>query len=331
MTAQEKFREQVRSQQIGYYFGQPQEFTKPVSYVATTNGIFEVRQTKVGMFIAPAEKIPRVNFTSTLKPGVLLKHGRLPYVLLRQFINFAQQVLKLYDSEAYAEFRLNPETGEYMMLVPHQDVSGGQANVWKIEKRQAKQVKELPYLPVMQIHSHPTFWGRFSGKDDHDDRTCGDAMIFGVIGNIDSDNPTSEFRINVGGTYVPLELTDVFMNPMVDVQGNMDASFPEEWLQMVHAYERRQHVSQVPDHQLMLWDRPDALEPWDIKGPFADLNLADRILRILEETKDPNAARAMVGYLTIDLNETEMDGLSVMLEQSGMQPDAMLSLGLLNS
>ena len=330
MTAQEKFRAQVRAQQIGYFIGQPQEYTKPISYVATTEGIFEVRQTAVGRFTAPVQNIPNLNINGGINPGVELQHSKLPYCFLRQFIGFARRVLELYDSEAYAEFRLNPETNEYVMLVPHQDVSGGQANPWKIDKRQANKVEELPYIQVMQIHSHPTFSGHFSGKDNHDDRTCWDAMIFGVIGNIDSDNPTHEFRINVGGTYVPLDLQDVFVNPMIDSQEIGDMSFPEEWLERVHPiaqqYTAREPIDQYPS----LWQEPDALEPWDFKGPCADQSMADRILRIMEQTHSPDVARAMVGYLTIDLSEKEVDNLNQTLLQSGVDTGTMFFLGLMN-
>ena len=331
MTDLEKFKEDLKARLVGHYLGVPREFTKPINYVGTVDGVFEVRQTAIGRFVAPVTEVKTLNLGEHLQAGVEFSHGKIPFKLFRTFLAFAREVLKTHRSEVYAEVRWDETNEEYVMLVPHQDSSGGQANVWKPEVRKERGVAELPGIQVMQIHSHPTFSGSFSGKDNHDDRTCWDAMAFGVVGNIEGERLTMEFRINVGGTYVPLLFTDIFTDPYTDLQSSGELTFPAEWLEMVHTPQYQERYHRDRDENMMpisIFKDPETQGLWDFRGPRSDLPMAERIMLVVEQSTNLNMARALVNNLTLELSEAEVGVLTDELAAAGMDMSTMQFLGL---
>lgn len=57
---------------------------------------------------------------------------------------------------------------------------------------------------VLDLHSHGMIPAFFSRRDNRDDR--GEFKIAGVIGNLDKDTPTAEFRLCAGGLFMPLKV-----------------------------------------------------------------------------------------------------------------------------
>lgn len=62
-------------------------------------------------------------------------------------------------------------------------------------------------VQVVDLHSHNTMNDFFSHTDNHDDIYYG---LFGVVGNLDKDEPSIELRIGAEGLYQEVPLSDIF-------------------------------------------------------------------------------------------------------------------------
>lgn len=241
----ESLRRQMQ-QQVEYVAGVPEQFTKPVTYVFTAEGAYEVRKTPYALMTA---KVDRVEGISPRKPdpGVVFLHGKVPFSLLLQALDFFRQAYASpRKSEALYMIFFDPQTKTYVPYVPRQ--WDGPAHAKEIDPKERPAGMSL----VAHIHSHPGFAGQFSGIDNADDRQCADAAIFGVLGHIDRDVPEMEWRINVGGQYVNLDVFDIFTSPF-DPAARDACHAPAEWLS---------RIEDPPAEKTQSVAYPQAEQPW---------------------------------------------------------------------
>lgn len=223
--AMERLQEQIRNQ-VEHVAGVPQEFTRPITYVYTTEGVFEVRVNSFATFVAKVDKLNGIS-NRPLTPGIQFTHGKIPFRLLVQALDFFRQAYASpRKSEALYMIFFDPETKEYVPYIPRQ--WDGPAHAKEIDASERPAGMTL----VAHIHSHPGFAGRFSGIDDNDDRKCADAAIFGVLGYINRAIPEMQWRLSVGSKYVDLDVFDIFTSPFTP-QDFQDCKAPEEWLQRI--------------------------------------------------------------------------------------------------
>lgn len=186
---------------------------KPIKFVLSGNGLKKIVTNRVGSFIISAEEVPGLE---TITEGVLLSTPRIPYILLLRTISFFREVMaKFNNSEAMVQFYYNVEDNQYILHCPEQEVSGASISFKRDEDM------DKNHLLVLDVHSHNTMGAFFSAVDDADEK---ETRLFGVVGQLDKDQPAMKFRMGVGGIFRELNIFDIFENPFEDV------SFPDEWL-----------------------------------------------------------------------------------------------------
>lgn len=93
------------------------------------------------------------------------------------------------------------------------------ANGWEVVKAQYR-VQNSGYIeyqfpvarpgtvPICSIHSHNVMPAFFSCIDNRDEVLPG---IYGVVGNLDKEVPSMEFRISTGEEFFPISADDLFI------------------------------------------------------------------------------------------------------------------------
>ena len=120
----------------------------------------------------------------------MLTNGRIPATLFGQ----AMRLMELRPSEELYVAIVH-RAGAYSLVVPGQDRGGAHVNYHR------------PANTVLDIHSHPTFAGRFSGTDNRDEVGF---QLYGVIGMLQTVSPQYTFRVGVYGHFKELQLQEVF-------------------------------------------------------------------------------------------------------------------------
>lgn len=117
---------------------------------------------------------------------------------LRLVRKFYQQAIHKFPNECSAWVTFSRSTGDFRYYDLEEIVAS----------RDFLQVQR-PSLPddeilILDIHSHGSIPAFFSGTDNQDDR--GEFKIAGVLGNIDTDELTGEFRLCAGGLFIPVKI-----------------------------------------------------------------------------------------------------------------------------
>lgn len=153
---------------------------RPVFYMLGRDGVYEVRQTQAGQFVA------RVETGRDIREGFVMRTPPIPVRVLGKVVH---------------SFRNNPET-ELMANICHG--RGGYYVEWPDQEGTSSTVSAAGRMEtdedfiVLQIHSHGTMRAFFSGTDDADEVRTG---LYGVVGRCDQDRPEIMLRYSVGGTY----------------------------------------------------------------------------------------------------------------------------------
>ena len=159
------------------------------NYVMAGNGLFiqaENPMLQATVCIASA----KVRGLAPLVEEVRLAHGKIPGRLLGDALRAMMLSMprELYVAVVW-------EDGRYSIRVPAQEA--GAAHVT---------YQQLPNK-VLDLHSHPTMSGNFSGIDNRDEVGF---QLYGVIGHLDHLIPEYSFRLGVYGHFKPLGIGDVF-------------------------------------------------------------------------------------------------------------------------
>ncbi len=159
------------------------------NYVMAGNGLFiqaENERLRAQPRIAPAA----IRGLARMASEVTLLHGRIPAPL------FAES-LRLMGLSMSRELYLAVvwENGAYSLRTPDQEASGAHVTYQNLPNK------------VLDLHSHPTMFGRFSAVDDRDEVGF---QLYGVIGHLDWLIPEYSFRVGVYGHFQEMALEDIF-------------------------------------------------------------------------------------------------------------------------
>ena len=169
----------------GEYSGEPGTV---YNYIMAGNGLFiesESEYLQARIQISQA----RIRGLADLRERVVLTHGRIPAALFGHAMRLMEMRL---SQELYVAI---VHRGAYSLVVPGQDRGGAHVNYHR------------PANTVLDIHSHPTFAGRFSGTDNSDEVGF---QLYGVIGMLQTVSPQYTFRVGVYGHFKELKLQEVF-------------------------------------------------------------------------------------------------------------------------
>lgn len=209
----------------------PDDYSR-VNYILRGDGLWEVRQNKIGRFCVHRFTGSVSGFPEehNLEEGFELSLPKIPRKLLDQIVAFFRRLTEDHDFEAYVQIFWNPEEEKYFLFCPEQKVSKGRVR-YEPSELISKNVL------VCEIHSHNSMPAFFSNVDDDDEKKRGD-RFFGVVGNLHTLSPTIKLSFIIGGgKRVFLEVEDLFK----------DEPFPSEWLDKITYIDRKQN-SELQKH-----------------------------------------------------------------------------------
>lgn len=188
---------------------------KPITYIPSEDGsVYEVRNNRIGTFIAKAESI---SVLGKVKSGFIPALPKIPYSVLEQIITFFKSfVNKESNLEALVYVYWSFKENRYHVYVPKQSVSRISVDTTLPD------IEGDDFVLVMEIHSHNTMPAVFSMTDNEDEKAT---RLYTVIGRLDKVYPDITTRISVGGKYVEIEPSEVFEG--------ITGAYPEQWSQAV--------------------------------------------------------------------------------------------------
>lgn len=213
----------------------PEEgFTYGSAHCLFKNNWYVVRKNVIGTFLRKdKEEKHTYGLPVGPEPSFEFALPKIPAYILKWQVSFYRQVMKdLSNSEAYCTIMWDPETKEYFIFVPKQDVSGASVDWKPIERSQAHPT----CIPVVCCHSHNTMSAYFSSTDDKDEK---DDMLYMVMGNLDKNPAKYSLRASAyGSECLKLPVEDVFEFseefPTWDsIFQNEDYEVPEDWMNKV--------------------------------------------------------------------------------------------------
>ncbi len=159
------------------------------NYIMAGNGVFLHADNE---HLEAMVQIARVKIRGLgpLTPFVVLQHGKIPATI---FADSLRQMGLNISRELY--LAVVWENGAYSLRVPDQEASGAHVTYLQLPNK------------VLDLHSHPTFSGRFSGVDNQDEIGF---QLYGVIGHVDKLIPEYTFRVGVYGHFYEMRLEDIF-------------------------------------------------------------------------------------------------------------------------
>jgi len=169
--------------------------SEPIRWLATPDGVYEIRTTPIGTFRVKRPDVPM----DTCTEGLTLAIPKMPRALLREIINRFRAAL---PNERLLNVYWDPAQGGFVLDEPPQS-----ANPVEVTSNE----ETNPYDPrrprVLQVHSHGTADAVFSAIDDADEQATG---CYGVIGHLDEPIPDMAWRFACGGRHVSLLTSDLF-------------------------------------------------------------------------------------------------------------------------
>ncbi|PEB54531.1 hypothetical protein COO03_04610 [Bacillus sp. AFS098217] len=130
----------------------------------------------------------------------LLPGGKIPRVLLMDFITIAQGISRKYKCEVHSDIYFSKEKG-YFMNFPKQKIS------WDVVIPEVNVDMQLTAMKVMEIHSHHRFSAKPSDLDDRSERAF---ILYGIIGRIEDVFPEFYVRTCVAGNHYRIDASLIF-------------------------------------------------------------------------------------------------------------------------
>ena len=191
------------------------ESGKVISFVPSEDGkVFEVRNSKMGTFIAPTEKATSFK---KVRAGFIPALPKIPYNTLSEIIAFFKSYVDKNGAvEALAYIYWSFADSRYYVYVPKQIVGKSRVD------STLPDMDEEKFPLVMEIHSHNTMPGFFSPTDDSDEKAT---RLYTVVGRMDKVFPEIKTRMSCGGKFVEIEPEEVFEG--------YSGTFPEKWRESV--------------------------------------------------------------------------------------------------
>jgi PRTRC genetic system protein A len=183
----------------GYLIRHPQGLsgTRGIAYdyVLTGNGVFvEADSPSIAARIPVFEAAIRGLEKSSTK--IVLKHGRIPYCLLAQFIEMAK------NNDPKEVFAAIVWDNGYKLICPQQENS----------------ICSIKYDcvdgAVIELHSHGRMPAFFSGQDNRDETGY---KFYGVVGKCSEDTEI-KFRIGIYGYFLSMDFSTIFSGILLDAK-----------------------------------------------------------------------------------------------------------------
>jgi PRTRC genetic system protein A len=207
---------------LDFRFGTDQPLTRPVTYVAAENGLFEIRMNGIGRFVRKIDGVPGMGHVATGFHWGL--PNKIPWGFFEKTVSFFRAVMQRHGgAEAYIQFLFDREEGKYFAYVPRQYVSWAHVSFDRDGELEARHVL------VLEAHSHHSMGAWFSGTDNADEQ--GD-RLFMVIGRLDGRIPQVKIRYGMAGHHEELSIEEVFSPPVGEEQN-------QSWLDQVNPTKAR--------------------------------------------------------------------------------------------
>jgi PRTRC genetic system protein A len=197
---------------IQYGVFNPDVVTKPNAWVVTKHGTWLVQKNKTGYYGAKKSEvgIPTLPDTHPLPNAFFdLTYGKIPNEILDQIVAFFRDIMKKYNNaEAFVQVYWDKQEEKYVVQVPKQQVSGGSVRYDAQENLNV--VDRKRYVFVYECHSHNSMNAFWSGIDNADEK---ELRIYGVFGELDTDDYKCLHRFFVGEKQVDVDLKLIFDIP----------------------------------------------------------------------------------------------------------------------
>lgn len=189
-----------------------EEYTKPVTYVTASNGLFKVRKTDIALYIEEVEsfqsEIPGID---KMEAGVQLLIPKIPASVMIELLSYYRAVNRRDKTECSVLLFWNTNnieipdipgvktySGEFEKLVAYCPVQTNSAALSDF----TEDIEQVDWFrtnmaPVCESHSHNTMQAFFSGTDDANENSN---QFFFVWGKVEDEEPMYAFRYVVGDT-----------------------------------------------------------------------------------------------------------------------------------
>lgn len=173
------------------------------------NTVRFVKSDKYGYLVGPVEEgIEQSNLPSEL-PGAYF-YSKIDSSYLNEIMI---EFNKHYPNERLAQIFFNRNTNKFSLYYPDQTVTTASVQRY----REGFFNGDYNNVLVMEIHSHGNYTAKFSYTDNCNEL---DFLVYGVIGDIGTDKPTSSFRLGFNGEFHQISIADVF-----DLDLNEEATY----------------------------------------------------------------------------------------------------------
>jgi PRTRC genetic system protein A len=167
----------------------------PVFRLLATDGVYEVRTTRLGTFAA------RVPAKVEAKPGIALSTPKCP---ARLFLELVALFAFVPEVEVVAEIVYRPAVGDFALHPTRQrENKKGSVGYWPVEENQ-------DLIPFLNAHSHNTMDAFFSCADDRAETRVG---LYAVVGRVDRERPQASFRFSMGTFFGRVAPEEIFEDP----------------------------------------------------------------------------------------------------------------------
>lgn len=170
----------------------PKEPLPSVHRRLAADGIYEVRDTSLGVFTA---RLPAIEHISE---SVRLKLPKPPAAMLSRIVQLFKQSA---DSEELLTIVYDHDEGRHRLVRVEQQTSPAKVHYDAL-------VEDERYTIFCEIHSHHRMPPFFSEDDDSSEAVSGG--LFGVIGDIRDAKPAAIFRYSCGGHFRVLHARQLF-------------------------------------------------------------------------------------------------------------------------
>lgn len=214
-------------------FGEQDRYSKPRTRVIQKDGIWMVERQRIGTLVSKEKDFKFVGAPQTMTKSFSLALPRIPWNFFLQIVSFFRHVSDtMRESETYACIYWDFQENRYVLEVPkHQASKGGVHYVRDLEKD-----ADPRWLLAMEIHSHNTMSGYFSGTDTADEKSL---RMYGVVGHVERPLPEWAMRVvsSSHGKEVPIHAWDAFdisKEEVVALDSLPIVEFPvEEWVSKI--------------------------------------------------------------------------------------------------
>lgn len=171
---------------------------RPVFLILGADGVYEVRTTQTGIFVAKVESGRNV------KEDLRLSVPKIPVEALRGVVEYFKEEPR---EERLANIVYYPQVDRYSVSIPQQEGTSTAVDA-------GAEIETEKRFIVLQLHSHGTMRAFFSATDDKDEVRTG---LYGVIGRCHDDVPEMKLRYSCGGKYRRILSPAVFEDDVSEI------------------------------------------------------------------------------------------------------------------